>query len=434
MCAILANGGAKDVNFNVKFDTSDRMVLPPLFKEIEEATKPFTLDACANDNGDNSLCKEFCSPSKSFLLSDCTNHHVWMNPPFDYKVAGEMIKHYLKCKALAPTTTSMCLMLPEYSINNMKRLLKDFVVLKRYPKYTPVVSVPDGKGGRTILKPGLHFDMVVYYDPPQEQLPTISMVKDKQDDKLIFQLPCKVAHSKDGFVKAIRGFSAFDTMASGNVVNKATLERLAVKVKKRAKWDQCVITLGDNTQVSTLGIANLQVNMQGYVTTVWCEVLENLPAGFDLILGQTFLQRRKAMLSYEDSTIKLHHFRKTHTIKCGVPMEIEEDRSTIPLSNGCVPILSALQVKRVLRKVHTLDQERCYLAFIQQTPQNGEGPHEDKDVEAILKERIKLFSGIPSGTLHHGDVDVVHPIDLSSGDTPNMRCWRHSIKEKEEIE
>ena len=67
MCAILANGGAKDVNFNVKFDTSDRMVLPPLFKEIEEATKPFTLDACANDNGDNSLCKRVLQPKQKLL-------------------------------------------------------------------------------------------------------------------------------------------------------------------------------------------------------------------------------------------------------------------------------------------------------------------------------------------------------------------------------
>jgi hypothetical protein len=98
-------------------------------------------------------------------------------------------------------------------------------------------------------------------------------VQAKDKDALIFQLPCKVAHAQHGFSQALQVVNGFDSMASRNFVTKATLERLGAKLKPRAKWDRCAITLGDNTQVETLGIARLQIKLHHYVTTQWCEVL-----------------------------------------------------------------------------------------------------------------------------------------------------------------
>ena len=396
MCVTLGNGGPNDETKRVRFDTSDRMILPPLFSELEEITMPFTLEACANDSGDNASCKDFCSPSNSFLQKDCSGHHVWINPPFKWKVAKAFLEHYLKCKDQAPTTTSACVMLPEYALSNMKSLLKDFRIIRRYPKRKPTVNVPDGKGGRTILQPGLHFDLVVLYDPPktieQEETPRPLV------ERLLFQLPCSIAHGSSGYANKVKSNTGFDSMASRNFISSKILQKLGTKPKTRPRWDKkCVVTLGDNSEVDTLGIAKVQISMQGFNTDVWCEVLSELPQGFDLILGQAFLHKHKAALSYEDLTVNVKHATKTYTLVCGMPHS--DDLPPPPPCQTAVPIISALQVKRLLKKHHALDHDRTYLVFVKPKDKVEITELTDPEVESILQERTKLFSEIPKDIL-----------------------------------
>ena len=73
--------------------------------------REFTHDAAANDNGDNALCTNFCSPSDSFMSKEHTRH-VWINAPFTQLTA--FVQHYLHCKQLSPDSTSASILVPGY--------------------------------------------------------------------------------------------------------------------------------------------------------------------------------------------------------------------------------------------------------------------------------------------------------------------------------
>ena len=152
-----------------RFDNTDRMLCHKYFERIQLMTRPFTLDACANSNGDNALCPHYCSPDNSFLNYDCSGHHVWCNPPYSSHLVRQMIIHYKNCKARSPYTTSACFMLPSHAQNNLHNLLNGMTLLLVFPKFTQIVTVPRGDGTRMFLAPGLPFDLHVYYDPPKLQ-------------------------------------------------------------------------------------------------------------------------------------------------------------------------------------------------------------------------------------------------------------------------
>ena len=62
--------------------SENRKLLPTVFEEIQALCgREFTLNAAANDNGDNSVCAKFCSPSNSFMSKEHTGH-IWINAPF----------------------------------------------------------------------------------------------------------------------------------------------------------------------------------------------------------------------------------------------------------------------------------------------------------------------------------------------------------------
>ena len=87
----------------------DRRLLQPLFSELQSLSgKSFTLDAAANDCGDNAHCSSFCTPSRSFL-NELHSGHIWVNAPFT--LLREFVQHCLQCKQAAPSTTA-CIVVP----------------------------------------------------------------------------------------------------------------------------------------------------------------------------------------------------------------------------------------------------------------------------------------------------------------------------------
>ena len=58
-------------------DNDDRMLHPKIFKQLQKLSNhTFTLDACANDNGDNALCSRYCLVEDSFLNKDLKGEFV----------------------------------------------------------------------------------------------------------------------------------------------------------------------------------------------------------------------------------------------------------------------------------------------------------------------------------------------------------------------
>ena len=94
-------------------DHSDRMFHPEHFDHVQTlVSHPFTLDACCNPNGNNSLCKRYCSTKDSFLSKSLQNEFVWLNPPF--KNAKPFLDHYFAERQKTPETTGACILLPAW--------------------------------------------------------------------------------------------------------------------------------------------------------------------------------------------------------------------------------------------------------------------------------------------------------------------------------
>jgi hypothetical protein len=162
-----------------QYDRIDRMLHPSYFQMIERmiGTK-FTLDACANPNGDNALCVKYCSPDNSFLNFNCARETIWMNPPFRGNIMKSMILHYLQCKQQAPNTTSACILLPEWIVQPFANLLRGMKLLTTINKDVIAMTVPThphpNVPGRSIFPIGLPFDLLIYHDPPlRHYQPTI---------------------------------------------------------------------------------------------------------------------------------------------------------------------------------------------------------------------------------------------------------------------
>ena len=95
----------------VTAETDDRMLHPKIFKQIQKLSNhTFTLDACANSNGDNTLCAWYCSLEDSFLDKELKGEFVWLNSPF--KRAHEFLEAYFAQKRAHPDQVGAFILLP----------------------------------------------------------------------------------------------------------------------------------------------------------------------------------------------------------------------------------------------------------------------------------------------------------------------------------
>ena len=111
-----------------------------VFIEVAALTgKPFTINACCDDDGVNSHCVSYCSPPSSFLKRDVSGQHVWMNMPTSR--IELFIKHNLKCKARAPQSTSACVVVPCWQ-GPWRKLLTGMKLLKSYEQGSTLFTAP----------------------------------------------------------------------------------------------------------------------------------------------------------------------------------------------------------------------------------------------------------------------------------------------------
>lgn len=91
------------------------------------------IDGFANEEGDNSLCKRWLCPARSFFTADLRGLHVWINA--DFLLIVEAIEFWLKAKHAAPACTRATVLVPVYSKSRpWARLLeKHFTRIHEYP-------------------------------------------------------------------------------------------------------------------------------------------------------------------------------------------------------------------------------------------------------------------------------------------------------------
>ncbi len=72
-----------DSSTPLAYDKSDWVINREVFNYYNQLYGPFTLDACADNDGRNAHCKKFCSPNKSIFETNVAGENSWFNPPWD---------------------------------------------------------------------------------------------------------------------------------------------------------------------------------------------------------------------------------------------------------------------------------------------------------------------------------------------------------------
>ena len=281
-------------------------------------TRQFTLDACADPKGYNAQCAQYCSLDNSFLDYDCIHHHVWINPPFKNQCMHQIILHYLKCKRRAPSTTSACILLPAWSTPSLQPLLANMQLLKTFPAYQPVMTVPTipPTSTRLAFPSGLPFSLHVYYDPPGRiHYKPPDIPRNLQDLALL--APCYISGTRATaqISGPLIGNMAIDTLASRNFIDIDFVRQLNVRIKKHPSWLTNNIILGDNTQKTTYGLVHVHIRINDYSDIIWCDVLK-LPNTFQLILGQEWLNDHQCILNIPKKTCTLRHNNRRYILDC----------------------------------------------------------------------------------------------------------------------
>ena len=103
-------------------------------------TRPFTRDGFAESGGRIPICLDDACflPVRPYECTDQQGHHTWFNPPISCLRLA--LQHHVACKATAPTSTSMCILVPFWRQAKFRPLLKGIKCIRTYPEGTPLFT------------------------------------------------------------------------------------------------------------------------------------------------------------------------------------------------------------------------------------------------------------------------------------------------------
>jgi hypothetical protein len=241
----------------------------------------------------------------------------------------------------------------------------------------------------------------VYYDPPQPRLLNSILT-----NGLTMQFLGKVF--------GIDGHILVDTAASHCYLNSLYAKRIGLHMKE----NNGKVVLGNGLEVDMEGTVNVHVKIQQYQSQVSCLVIK-LSDGFDLILGDNWLNKHKAHIDYDSKACILHKGNKKITIQSVVTSK----KKFMSQDN----MLSALQFKRAVKK-------DCILLLIHLKDVQNEEPSsrlENNLIGSLVKEYEDIFQSKPAGLPPVRE--MAHTIPLEEGHKPPFRpIYRLSPLEIEE--
>jgi hypothetical protein len=229
------------------------------------------------------------------------------------KNLAKYINAYVKGKSKRLFETSACILVEKKKGQGHNRLLSRFQLLHEC-KHTYVDAF--GVTKRIILQ--------VYYDPPQPRL-----LNSISTNGLTMQFLGKVF--------GIDGHILVDTVASHYYLNSSYVKCIGLHMKE----NNGKVVLKNELEVDMEGTVNVHVKIQQYQSQLSCLVIK-LSDGFDLILGDNWLNKHKAHINYDSKACILHKGNKKITIQSVVTNK----KKFMSQDN----MLSALQFKRAVKK------------------------------------------------------------------------------------
>lgn len=183
-----------------------------------------------------------------------------------------------------------------------------------------------------------------------------------------------LAMAFDGLIAGMPSTILLDSGASDNFLSSTMVSKLGLVVK----GEPAQLTLGNGSKVQLHGKVLVHVKMQAYQDKIPCFVTDLAP-GTHMVLGETWLNARSALLDYEHQTCTLKKGNKRITL---VHMEQTKTKNA-PI------LLSSLQVARSIR-------QGCSLFHVQ--VENCENNWEDGDKlnESLEPTQLKVSPSIAS--------------------------------------
>lgn len=406
-----------------------------IFAQIQaRCGKNFTLDACADSDGNNRLVENWCSPAQPFTKANCEGYHVWLAPPV--LRLQSYISHYLKCKNRRPSSTSACILVPKWPRGKHAPLLKGMKLLQEYPAGTELYTATDGRKWTT------PWAFQVWYDAPAV-LHAGYVLTDT--DELVLKGTAGSPVAFDAQIQGTAGHVKIDTGASHNFLRAGFVEAAQIAVTPCAHK----IELADGTNIQTVGTCKARVKI-GRSNSVLSFYVLRLATGYDALLGEGWLKETGAKLCFDTGTLTIKRGRKTSTVHSHGSARQQGGGET-----SFKPYVHAAQVVRDLRKGGqlfwgkvkftpypgppdaTTDAVAGSLAATTATASSEtEGLMPQATLDRLLDKHKGVFAEIPPGLTEREHLGIPNMrIELQPGKTPPVGVqYRLSKPEREECE
>jgi hypothetical protein len=380
--------------------------------------RQFTYGACCDDRGVNAHCADFSSPTNSFLQCDIAGRHVWLNAPF--AKLDLFIKHYLKCKAAAPFSTSACVVVPSWQ-GKWRKLLGGMQLLRSYAKGSILFSAPQvGNGLRRQLGP-MPWDIEVWYDPPAAPMRLNTLPHEEQP--LLMTFP--------GYVADHSAKTLIDGGATHNYIDAAFAVAKGLKIHKCSGR-----VLAAGTEDAPIkGYVVERIRIQSLSEEVKLYVIDLPSKEMHAVLGQCWLLHHNAVISYADKCVMFHAGGKRCKLKCN-----PNAPALKPLSQKCPALLTRMQLNVMVKE----KGNRAFLvnmSVVGEPAEEGELPSGvsaacvDEAVPAkakvIVQEFASAFAEMPPGL--PPDRGIAHAINTDGAQPVSKPMYRLSPKETAEV-
>ena len=387
-----------------------------LFAGIQAGLKqPCTLDACASDGGGNALLARFCSPCNTFMSVDLSNSAdmLWLHPPVENR---EMfLLRYQAAKLKNPCIGALILLPAAYQSPVVNRLQ----VLQRFRRGTSMFTNP-----ATGLNVKCKCDFVLYIDPPVQLQhpppPSDTAVPDRPVTSHLMQQLGTIAGAP-AQILLDSGAEAF------NYISTAFCQRVGLalqpdkdSVTVKGVQESSGVVAGVCSAVMSLGTLKMMVKF----------VAIEIPAAFDVILGDAWLKQTKAKLDYAESSCTVRKGKWVHTLTMKQNSTAEKHESE-PKGATLATILSYAGAKRCLAQSGTA---YCLVLVRPKIPDTPESTPADKHAQQLQAEYPSFFTDTPP----HGGSKIqlgFEVIPIPPDSNPILRpMYRYSPMEMEEME
>lgn len=202
--------------------------------------------------------------------------------------------------------------------------------------------------------------------------------------------------------------------------------RFAKENRLTVKGPVSSVVLADGSSKAVQGRIKAKLRIQGYSDEVECFVTDLVP-GFDIILGDDWSRKHQVAADYcpTQPVLKLG--------TTGVKLTPMNSTETPGGSKSCAPLLTAVQVKRILKKP-LQPSLQPFLVNVRKAAEQTDDSEGDRDPElqSLLKEFKEVFD---KPVIGEGGVSVPPCIEVEPGaKAPNRPAFRQSMKERQEVE